>query len=49
MQELPLGDDGFDVVTALVEAILGALAPYREADGGYRMPNEWHHLICDRP
>ena len=30
----------------LVEAILGALAPYREADGGYRMPNEWHYLVA---
>jgi SAM-dependent methyltransferase len=34
----------------VVEAILGALAPYREADGTYRMPNEWHFLVarCDR-
>ena len=34
----------------LVEAILGALAPYRESDGSYRMPNEWHYLVarCDR-
>ena len=33
----------------VVEAILGALAPYREADGSYRMPNEWRYLRCDRP
>ena len=33
---------------AVVEAILGALASYREADGGYRMPNEWHFLRCGR-
>jgi ubiquinone/menaquinone biosynthesis C-methylase UbiE len=34
----------------VVEAICGALAPYREADGSYRMPNEWHYLVarCDR-
>jgi ubiquinone/menaquinone biosynthesis C-methylase UbiE len=34
----------------LVEASLRALAPYREADGSYRMPNEWHYLVarCDR-
>jgi ubiquinone/menaquinone biosynthesis C-methylase UbiE len=33
----------------VVEAILGALAPYRDADGSYRMPNEWHFLVarCD--
>jgi ubiquinone/menaquinone biosynthesis C-methylase UbiE len=30
----------------VVEAILGALAPYREADGSYRMPNEWHYLVA---
>lgn len=30
---------------AVAEAIRGALAPYREADGGYRMPNEWHYLV----
>ena len=30
----------------LVEAILGALAPYRETDGSYRMPNEWHYLVA---
>src|SRR5262245_17428119 len=30
----------------LVETILAALAPYREADGGYRMPNEWHFLVA---
>jgi SAM-dependent methyltransferase len=30
----------------LVETILGALAPYREADGSYRMPNEWHFLVA---
>jgi hypothetical protein len=34
---------GRDIV---VEAILGALAPYRDADGGYRMPNEWHYLVA---
>jgi SAM-dependent methyltransferase len=27
-------------------AILEAMAPYRECDGGYRLPNEWHHLIA---
>jgi hypothetical protein len=27
-----------------------ALAPYRERDGSYRLPNEWHFLVarCDR-
>ena len=30
----------------VVEAILGALAPYRERDGRYRMPNEWHYLVA---
>ena len=34
---------GRDVV---VETILGALAPYRDADGSYRMPNEWHYLVA---
>ncbi|MET0819305.1 MAG: class I SAM-dependent methyltransferase, partial [Solirubrobacteraceae bacterium] len=34
---------GRDIV---VEAILGALASYREADGSYRMPNEWHYLVA---
>ncbi len=33
----------------VVEAILGALAPYRDVDGRYRMPNEWRYLRCDRP
>jgi hypothetical protein len=27
-------------------AILDALAPYRTADGGYRLQNEWHYLIA---
>jgi len=27
-------------------AILDALAPYRTADGGYRLENEWHYLIA---
>jgi SAM-dependent methyltransferase len=31
---------------AVVEAIYGALAPYREAGGSYRMPNEWHYLVA---
>jgi SAM-dependent methyltransferase len=30
----------------VVEAILGSLAPYRGADGSYRMPNEWHFLVA---
>ena len=28
------------------EAILAALAPYRGADGGYRLTNEWHYLVA---
>jgi len=28
------------------EAILDALAPYRTADGGYRLQNEWHYLLA---
>jgi SAM-dependent methyltransferase len=31
---------------ALREAVLDALAPYRTADGGYRLENEWHTLIA---
>ena len=27
-------------------AVLAALAPYRTADGGYRLENEWHTLIA---
>ena len=27
-------------------AVLGALAPYRTAEGGYRLPNEYHYLIA---
>jgi hypothetical protein len=27
-------------------AILAALAPYRAPDGGYRLENEWHHLVA---
>jgi SAM-dependent methyltransferase len=27
-------------------AILEALAPYRRADGGYRLENEWHFLLA---
>jgi ubiquinone/menaquinone biosynthesis C-methylase UbiE len=34
---------GRDIVA---EAILGALAPYRDADGTFRLPNEWHYLIA---
>jgi ubiquinone/menaquinone biosynthesis C-methylase UbiE len=30
----------------VAEAILGALAPYRERDGRYRLPNEWHYLVA---
>jgi ubiquinone/menaquinone biosynthesis C-methylase UbiE len=30
----------------VVEAILGALAPYRDDNGAYRMPNEWHYLVA---
>jgi SAM-dependent methyltransferase len=30
----------------VAEAILGALAPYRDADGSYRLPNEWHYLVA---
>ena len=30
----------------LVEAILGALASYRDDRGAYRMPNEWHYLVA---
>ena len=36
---------GRDIVC---EAILGALARYRDVDGRYRMPNEWRYLRCDR-
>jgi ubiquinone/menaquinone biosynthesis C-methylase UbiE len=36
---------GRDIV---VETILGALASYRNADGSYHLPNEWHYLRCDR-
>ena len=27
-------------------AVLDALAPFRTADGGYRLPNEYHYLIA---
>jgi len=27
-------------------AVVEALAPYRTADGGYRLPNEYHYLIA---
>ena len=27
-------------------AVLEALAPFRTADGGYRLPNEYHYLIA---
>jgi len=27
-------------------AVLGTLAPYRTAEGGYRLPNEYHYLIA---
>src|SRR5262245_23632724 len=30
----------------VVETIRRSLAPYREADGSYRMPNEWHYLVA---
>ena len=30
----------------VVEAILGALAQYRDRDGAYRLPNEWHYLVA---
>ena len=30
----------------VVEAILGALAQYRDRDGAYRLPNEWHFLVA---
>jgi ubiquinone/menaquinone biosynthesis C-methylase UbiE len=35
----------------VVEAIRRALAPYREDDGSYRLPNEWHYLVarCGTP
>ncbi len=28
------------------EPILRSLAPYRRADGSYRLDNEWHYLIA---
>jgi SAM-dependent methyltransferase len=28
------------------QAILGALGPYRDDSGVYRLPNEWHYLIA---
>ena len=31
---------------ALRTAVLDALAPYRTADGRYRLENEWHTLIA---
>jgi SAM-dependent methyltransferase len=31
---------------ALRSAVLDALAPYRTAEGGYRLENEWHTLIA---
>jgi hypothetical protein len=34
---------GEDTVRA---AIAEALAPYRDAHGGYRLDNEWHYLIA---
>jgi hypothetical protein len=27
-------------------ALVDALAPYRTADGGYRLENEWHYLVA---
>ena len=27
-------------------AVVDALAPFRTADGGYRLPNEYHYLIA---
>lgn len=30
----------------VAEAILGALEPYRETNGTYRLPNEWHYLVA---
>jgi SAM-dependent methyltransferase len=37
---------GDAVVTA---AIVDSLAPYRSADGGYLLVNEWHYLIARKP
>lgn len=31
---------------AVRDAIVGALAPYRTPDGGYRLVNEWHFLVA---
>ena len=31
---------------AVREAILGAMAPFRTPDGGYRLQNEWRYLIA---
>ena len=31
---------------AVVEAICGALVPYSDERGAYRMPNEWHYLVA---
>jgi SAM-dependent methyltransferase len=31
---------------AVRRAIVEALAPYRTADGGYRLENEWHYLVA---
>jgi SAM-dependent methyltransferase len=36
-----------DAVVA--RAIVDSLAPYRRADGGYVLVNEWHHLITRKP
>jgi SAM-dependent methyltransferase len=31
------------------EAVLGAMAPFRGPDGSYRVENEWHWLIAEKP
>ena len=33
---------------AVASAIVEALAPFRTADGGYRLENEWHYFRCGR-
>ena len=37
---------GEDTIRA---AIVDALAPFRKADGSYRLENEWHYLIAAKP
>ena len=27
-------------------ALIAGMAPYRAADGGYRLENEWHYLLA---